>query len=430
MKKFLLVVSPVLCVVGFFGALWWMTDPGEQPASALGGRDVTVVWGGTEGLSVAEPIQSGNMVVFPVVSDVPRTMDRFVTLDEGLAAGTVQVAETGSVPGAVFAAPRRAGRGNGNPVLGGTPLLSPQPSNLDDDWLDLDIDLDSANVDTLMVRNQSGKPLYLMPGEVVVGGQQDRTVAEPSLLASTGKWQPFDAYCVEHGRWTPRSDEETSTLVASLGEYDPASGDVQEMVDDASNGRFVTSGVALNVPIRRAVQEGRGQDVVWQEVDAQNLAADVARATETQAFSANYASPAVQEALKPYVADLQNAVANTEQVVGVVVAIDGHVVASDVFESTPLFRKLWPKLLKSYALDAHTGRTVVDGSANLNVVDAESFLETAFVGEGRDTGRGRGITLHERRARGVYAYEHHLTENMPGLKARGYGGPVHRGAFE
>jgi hypothetical protein len=39
-------------------------------------------------------------------------------------------------------------------------------------------------------------------------------------------------------------------------------------------------------------------------------------------------------------------------VVGVVVAINGKVESYDVFESTPLFKKLWPKLLKSAALDA------------------------------------------------------------------------------
>ena len=33
-------------------------------------------------------------------------------------------------------------------------------------------------------------------------------------------------------------------------------------------------------------------------------------------------------------------------------AIDGKMDTLNVFESTPLFRKLWPKLLKSYALDA------------------------------------------------------------------------------
>ena len=38
--------------------------------------------------------------------------------------------------------------------------------------------------------------------------------------------------------------------------------------------------------------------------------------------------------------------------VGVIVAVSGEMHSLDVFESTPLFQKLWPKLLKSYALDA------------------------------------------------------------------------------
>jgi hypothetical protein len=35
-----------------------------------------------------------------------------------------------------------------------------------------------------------------------------------------------------------------------------------------------------------------------------------------------------------------------------VVAVNGKVESLDVFQSTPQFRNLWPKLLKSYALDA------------------------------------------------------------------------------
>jgi hypothetical protein len=40
--------------------------------------------------------------------------------------------------------------------------------------------------------------------------------------------------------------------------------------------------------------------------------------------------------------------------VGVVVAINGQLVWSDVFSSPDLFRKYWPKLLRSYVMEAES----------------------------------------------------------------------------
>ena len=47
---------------------------------------------------VGDPVRYQNLTVFPVSSRLPRTEDRFLTLDEGLKAGTVQVFEVGSQP--------------------------------------------------------------------------------------------------------------------------------------------------------------------------------------------------------------------------------------------------------------------------------------------------------------------------------------------
>jgi hypothetical protein len=45
-------------------------------------------------------------------------------------------------------------------------------------------------------------------------------------------------------------------------------------------------------------------------------------------------------------------IGETKQIVGVAVAVNGKMLSVDIFESTPLFKKFWPKLMKSYALDA------------------------------------------------------------------------------
>ncbi len=96
------------------------------------------------------------------------------------------------------------------------------------------------------------------------------------------------------------------------------------------------------------------QSKVWDEVHASVAKSGVKPDdfSENETFLGNYTDEESAKRLVPYIEKLKDPVAGTAQVVGVVVAINGKVESLDAFESTPLFRKLWPKLLKSYALDA------------------------------------------------------------------------------
>ena len=53
---------------------------------------------GSKEFVVAEPVSHLNLAIFPIVSVIPVEQDRFVTLDEGFKAGTVQVFEVGAEP--------------------------------------------------------------------------------------------------------------------------------------------------------------------------------------------------------------------------------------------------------------------------------------------------------------------------------------------
>src|SRR4029077_11273513 len=88
----------------------------------------------------------------------------------------------------------------------------------------------AGNVNRLMVVNRSDKPLYLMPGEVIVGGSQDRTVAQSAIIAANSEPIAIDVYCVEHGRWGGRSLEETSALFCQ----DPLDADEVEALAESA----------------------------------------------------------------------------------------------------------------------------------------------------------------------------------------------------
>ena len=63
----------------------------------------------------------------------------------------------------------------------------------------------SATVNQLLVLNASDRPLYIMPGEVISGGLQDRTIGEELVIQPAKKPVPIEVYCVEQGRWSGRS---------------------------------------------------------------------------------------------------------------------------------------------------------------------------------------------------------------------------------
>jgi len=59
--------------------------------------------------------------------------------------------------------------------------------------------------------------------------------------------------------------------------------------------------------------------------------------------------------------------------VGVVVAVNGEIVWADIFASTQLLQKYWPKLVRSYATEAVITRAK---AAQVSSKDAQKFLDT------------------------------------------------------
>jgi hypothetical protein len=283
-------------------------------------------------------------------------------------------------------------------------------------------------VNQLMVVNKSGKPLYLMPGEVIVGGSQDRTIGTEMTISPTGKPVPIDVFCVEHGRWRARDTDESASLYVTL-EISPAQ--AQKLADAAKQGYFGGTAGPLSKAARVAVQSEKSQQAVWDNVARNNAALGVD--SESGTFTRSYADKRVQSELEPYVAGLNAKISGQNRIVGAIVAINGKIESMDVFESTPLFRKLWPKLLKSYALDAVTTvdaakpstkdskATKVNPSAKESTVaDASAFLNKVLQGTVRDKQTKGGLVITHREAEGAKSYS----------ASGGMGGaPIHAAGF-
>jgi len=284
----------------------------------------------TSGYTVLAPIRHGNLTVFPVVAARSFDTSDFLTLDEGLRSGEVIVTESGSVRPLI----RRP--------------LPPTPSG--------------AQVNQLVLVNNSKRPLILLAGEIVTGGKQDRVIGADRIVPAESDPIDLSVFCVEPGRWTGSSDRFGVT---------------------ARNGSPTPPMAAPNV--RAKAMADKDQQKVWAEV-ARTRTAMAESVTITAApgvaGTSSYASVMQNAEVKHQVDSIAEPIEHNYQsliqqlrkqnAVGVAVAVNGRMVWADIFASTSLLEKYWPKLVRSYAAEAVVTRTK---SGEADVKQAQEFLD-------------------------------------------------------
>jgi hypothetical protein len=274
---------------------------------------------------VLAPVSYKNLTIFPVRGADLAGSDAYITLDEGTKAGTVVITEKGA---------QSARRGIVHPNAASNSAAVQQSVSYSS----------GASVNELALVNRSGKKLLLLAGEVVVGGKQDRIVQEDRVIPPVSVPVALNVFCVEHGRWTPRNTSYSSGGSASA-RRSPAPA---EAADD-SPPKFDSLGAVAHPKLRGAAQDKKEQSAVWDEVRANNSKLGTSNGTDT--YQEVYANKRVAGQVEDYVRALEREVLQPG-VVGVVVARNGRAVWADVFANGRIFASYWPKLLKSYVVDA------------------------------------------------------------------------------
>ena len=302
------------------------------------------------GYKVLEPIRHGNLTVFPVVAAKSYPTGEFMTLDEGLRSGDVVVTEAGNVQGLIRRHP--------------TPLVRNEVRH------------DGAEVNRLVLVNNSKRPLLLLAGEVVSGGKQDRVIGKDRIVPAESDPVDLSVFCVEPGRWVATSEH----FGASESMY----------------GKNIGGAIHGNTPMAMMVQPSvrakamadKDQGQVWAEVRKQQSAMETVEVTAAAPQVANeiaqtssYAKVNENEEVKKQVDAVARPIEQNYQslirqlrdrnAVGVVVAVNGRIIWADVFASTDLLEKYWPKLVRSYASEAVVTRAK---EVEVGVSQAQAFL--------------------------------------------------------
>ena len=98
----------------------------------------------------------------------------------------------------------------------------------------------------------------------------------------------------------------------------------------------------------------------------------------TTSYAKARENKAVQEQVESIVEPMQKSYESVikqlrnQNAVGVVVAVKGHIVWADMFASSALLAKYWPKLLDSYATEA---LTMSGARGEVSIKEAQAFLE-------------------------------------------------------
>src|SRR5438094_1937382 len=162
----------VVLVIGLAFAAWRPAEAGTMTSSS--------------DYKVLEPIRHGSLTVFPVVAAKSYNTGEFLTLDEGLRSGEVLVTESGGL----------------RPLM--RRRMHPVP-------------VDGAQVNRLVLVNNSKRPLILLAGEIVTGGKQDRVIGKDRIVP--GESDPIDlsVFCVEPGRWVATTDKYNFKAPVGIG---------------------------------------------------------------------------------------------------------------------------------------------------------------------------------------------------------------------
>jgi hypothetical protein len=295
----------LIVVALLVGLLFTSCSPGKdvrQSADTTGPPVAAVTI--DDNLSVGEPFVHENLAVFPVTAKQMKSLGDFITLDEATEKKLVSVTELGGDEG------------------GG------------------------AAVEALTVENKSDMRLFLLSGEVVYGGKQNRVIRH-SVVIAPGDKSEVPVRCVESGRWSRNG--------ASFG----GGGGMKQ---------------AAPAGVRSAAQKEKGaQQETWNQVHKQLHCLKKLDEAPTRSLSKVLEDKEVRTDTEEYFKEMLSSLQEDENVVGIVVSIDGRIIGSDTFCSHELFKRYAEKLLRSYSLEA---LCEISAEMKEEVVEGEAEDET------------------------------------------------------
>jgi hypothetical protein len=228
-----------------------------------------------------------------------------------------------------------------------------------------------GSVPELKLTNEGDRPVLLLDGEELVGAKQNR-VLNLTILAPAGRTIVIPVSCVEAGRWRYSG--------AAVFDASP------HLMYSRARGHKAAQ---VSLHMAQAGSPRSDQSAVWNEI--------ACRAADLDADSPTQAMREIYKRHETTIEDYVEAFPYTDDQIGGLFAIDGRVVGLELLDWSETMHKLWPKLVRSYALD-------VIGSPDVprqppTSQSAQDFVEEVAAAETRATqavGLGQDVRLSGR----------------------------------
>jgi hypothetical protein len=184
---------------------------------------------------------------------------------------------------------------------------------------------EGGSVPTLKVVNKADPCVFLMAGEQLIGAKQNR-ILNASILVPGRSELPIPVSCVEAGRWRYHSPKFSSSGTSSHS-Y------LRVKVSKHAHASYRLGGTPTS-----------DQGAVWDEVSR-----------KLTSMGSSSPSRALHQAYEDYEERLTNLLGQLripEGSCGAAFAFGGRIAGVDLFDQATTLVKLWPKLVRAYALDA------------------------------------------------------------------------------
>jgi len=190
------------------------------------------------------------------------------------------------------------------------------------------------------IDNLSDRHLFIQAGDLVRGGSQDQ-VAAISLLVPPGvRSFPIALFCVERDRSAPLAGNSTHFSAAGLIPWQTAKLALHTDAHATPTAELLRRiGIWLSVESLTSTLSHKIGATVRSTISPSSLP----RALEDST---------VRNALEPYVNALRGLGDSSSNVIGAAIAINGAVYGAEIYASNNLFREMWPRLLRAFAIQA------------------------------------------------------------------------------
>jgi hypothetical protein len=198
------------------------------------------------------------------------------------------------------------------------------------------------------VINNADVSVLLLDGEELAGAKQNR-VLNTSILVKEKSELIIPVSCTEQGRWSYQTDEfYNSENILSFKIRGKKAAFVSDSLKEGGN---YTS----------------DQGAIWEDIQAMSIDAGV--------HSATGAMRDVFEGKKDDLEEYIKAFPCLPHQKGILVLVGGEMAGLDILSRELAFKIIFPKLVKSYAMDAVLEKGKKKGSSQKPVEEAKSFLQ-------------------------------------------------------